>query len=455
MNLDKIFYLLTSFLLTLGVTFAEQRPNVIFLMVDDLGWTDFGCYGSDYYETPNIDKLAASGMKFTNGYAACTVCSPTRASLMTGKYTPKHGVTNYISGKTMWLRHEETTIAEAVKKAGYRTAHVGKWHLAPRNREDYKDFYPTHHGFDLNIGGGEWGEPATYFHPYQGKKSVENMPPGGKEGDFLTDRLTDETLKIIDDWKEDPFFLHFAYYAVHSPIMGKPELVEYFKNKPTGKRHKRPAYAALLKSVDDSVGRITEHLEKLGIADQTMIILTGDNGGLVGQTWNAPLRAGKGSAYEGGVREPTIVRWPGVTPSGSVCDTPVITMDFYPTILNATGAKGDADHNQEVDGVDLSAVLKDPNASLGRDTLFWYFPHGHRRGGATPYAAIRHKNHRLIKWFNNDPIELYDLKNDISEKENLAESMPEKTKELEAMLNAWLSQTRATIPKPVSEKKKR
>jgi len=405
-------------------------------MVDDLGWTDFGCYGSDYYETPNIDKLAASGMKFTNGYAACTVCSPTRASLMTGKYTPKHGVTNYISGKTMWLRLEETTIAEAVKDAGYRTAHVGKWHLAPRNRKDYKDFYPTHHGFDLNIGGGEWGEPATYFHPYQGKRSVENIPPGGKEGDFLTDRLTDEALKIIDDWKEDPFFLHFAYYAVHTPIMGKPELVEYFKNKPAGKRHKSPAYAALLKSVDDSVGRITEHLEKLGIADRTMIILTGDNGGLVGQTWNAPLRAGKGSAYEGGVREPTIVRWPGVTPPGSVCDTPVITMDFYPTILNATGAKGNADHNQEVDGVDISTILKDPNASLGRDTLFWYFPHGHRRGGATPHAAIRHKNHRLIKWFNNDPIELYDLENDIGEKENLAESMPEKTKELEAMLNA-------------------
>ncbi|MDP6526705.1 MAG: sulfatase [Kiritimatiellia bacterium] len=421
---------------------AAERPNVIFFMVDDLGWTDFGCYGSDFYETPNIDKLAASGMKFTNGYAACTVCSPTRASLMTGKYTPKHGVTNFIHSKTMKLKHEEITIAEALKEAGYRTAHVGKWHLAPRGVKDYKDYYPTHHGFDINIGGGHWGAPGSYFHPYQGKKAVENIPPGGKKGDFLTDRLTDETLKIINNWKAEPFFVHLAYYAVHTPVMGKPELVKHFADKAPGKVHKKPAYAALLRSVDDSVGRILAELEKLGIAENTLIIITGDNGGLMSQTRNAPLRAGKGSVYEGGVREPTIVRWPGVTPAGSVCDTPVITMDFYPTILKVTGAKGDAAHNKAVDGVDITALLRDPKAKLGRDNLFWYFPHKHG-GGARPYASLRHKDMRLVKWFSDNRLELYDLKADISESKNLAKTMPEKAKELDAILTAWLKETNA------------
>ena len=423
------------------------RPNVIFLVVDDLGWTDLGCYGSDYYETPHIDRLVSDGMKFTQGYAACTVCSPTRASLMTGKYTPKHGVTDYIHTRTMMLRHEEVTIAEALQEAGYHTAHVGKWHLAPRGTPDHEDYYPTHHGFELNIGGGHWGAPSSYFHPYQGKKAVENLPPGGQEGDFLTDRLTDETLKIISRWKDEPFFVHLAYYAVHTPVMGKPEWVEYYEQKPKGRRHSKPAYAALVRSVDDSVGRITAHLESLGIADNTLIILTGDNGGLGQQTKNAPLRAGKGSVFEGGVREPTIVKWPGVVPAGSVCDTPVITMDFYPTILNATGAEGDATHNASVDGVDISSLFRNPTAKLGRETLFWYFPHSHG-GGARPYAAIRHKDLRLIRWFHDGRLALYDLKADIGESKNLATEMPQQAEKLNAMLSDWLAETNAQIPVP-------
>jgi arylsulfatase A len=342
------------------------------------------------------------------------------------------------------------TIAEALKEAGYKTAHVGKWHLSPRGTEDYKDYYPTHHGFDLNIGGGHWGAPATYFHPYEGRKTVENIPPGGKKGDFLTDRLTDEALKIIDGWKAEPFFLHMAYYAVHTPVMGKPDLVSHFKNKPAGKIHKNATYAALLRSVDDSVGRITARLTELGIADNTLIILTGDNGGLMSQTKNAPLRAGKGSVYEGGVREPTIVNWPGVTPPGSVCDTPVITVDFYPTILSATGASGDPAHNKAVDGVDISPLLRSPQSALGRDTLYWYFPHRHG-GGAKPYAALRHKNHRLVKWFHSDKLELYDLSKDISESKNLADTLPEKTKALDTLLSAWLSETQAKIPPPAPQ----
>ena len=426
---------------------AAPRPNVIFLMVDDLGWTDFGCYGSDYYETPNIDKLAASGMKFTDGYAACTVCSPTRASLMTGKSTPKHGVTNWISGTTMKLKHSEVTIAEALKAGGYKTAHVGKWHLAPRGADDMTDYYPTKQGFDINVGGGHWGAPSTYFHPYGGRKAVEHLPPGGKDGDFLTDRLTDETLKIIDQWKDQPFFIHFAYYAVHTPVMGKPELVEHYKNKKPGKKQQNAAYAAMIQSIDESVGKLTAHLQKLGIANNTVIMLTGDNGGLMSQTDNSPLRAGKGSSYEGGIREPTIVRWPGVTPPGSVCETPVITMDFYPTILAITGVSGDAGYNKQVDGVDITPILKDPKASLGRDDLFWFYPHSHG-GGARPYASIRHKDLRLIKWFNSNKLELYDLGSDIGESKDLSTTMPEKTRELESKLTAWLTETNAKIPKP-------
>lgn len=436
--------------LTLGNHTSARRPNILFFMVDDLGWTDFGCYGSDYYETPNIDALAARGMKFTNGYAACTVCSPTRASLMTGKYTPKHGVTDFIHSPTMMLKHEEVTLAEALKSAGYRTAHVGKWHLAPRGVKNYKDFYPEHHGFDRNIGGGHWGAPSTYFHPYGGKKAVENIPPGGQAGDFLTDRLTDEALGIIREWKDVPFFIHFAYYAVHTPVMGKPELVEYYRKKPKGKKQNKPAYAALLQSVDESVGRILDQLEKLGLAEQTFIVLTGDNGGLLSQTDNAPLRAGKGSVYQGGVREPTLVRWPGVTRPGSVCDTPVITMDFYPTILQVAGVEGDARHNREVDGLDLSPLLRDPTAPLGRDALYWYFPHRHS-GGARPYAAIRYKNLRLVRWFNSQRLELYDLEKDIGESRNLAPSMPEKAQELDAMLGVWLKDTRAALPGPTKK----
>jgi len=209
---------------------SASKPNIVFLLVDDLGWTDFGCFGSDLYETPNIDKLCAEGMKFTNGYAACTVCSPTRAAVMTGKYPVRTGITNWISGPTMRLHHEETTLAEALRDGGYQTWHVGKWHLAPRGADEVEDYYPEHQGFDVNIGGNHWGAPGSYFHPYTTqRKTMGKLPPGGKEGDYLTDRLTDETLKLIDNRNEKPFFLSFWYYNVHTPIQGRPDLVEKYK----------------------------------------------------------------------------------------------------------------------------------------------------------------------------------------------------------------------------------
>jgi arylsulfatase A len=275
------------------------------------------------------------------------------------------------------------------------------------------------------------------------------MPKEGKDGDFLTDRLTDEAITIIDDWKDEPFFLYFPYYAVHTPIQGRPDLVEHYQGKiKPGNRHRNATYAAMVHAIDLSVGRITKRLEELGIADRTVIFLTGDNGGLDRKgnpTENAPLRAGKGSAYEGGVRVPTVIKWPGVTPEGSVNDTPVISVDYYPTMLAMSGIEGDAKHNKSVDGVDITSILKDPKADLGRDELFWHYPHSHG-GGAKPYGAIRDGDWRLVRFYGSNSIELYNLRDDIGEKTDLAKAMPEIAKRLNDKLGIWLQETGAKIP---------
>jgi arylsulfatase A-like enzyme len=369
---------------------------------------------------------------------------------MSGKYPPRTGVTNWISNASMRLRHEEVTIAEVLKGNGYKTAHIGKWHLAPRGAPDVEDYYPEGEGFDINIGGNHWGAPGSYFHPYsRGTRTIGTMPKGGKDGDFLTDRLTDEAITIIDDWKDEPFFLYFPYYAVHTPIQGRPDLVEHYQGKiKPGNRHRNATYAAMVHAIDLSVGRITKRLEELGIADRTVIFLTGDNGGLDRKgnpTENAPLRAGKGSAYEGGVRVPTVIKWPGVTPEGSVNDTPVISVDYYPTMLAMSGIEGDAKHNKSVDGVDITSILKDPKADLGRDELFWHYPHSHG-GGAKPYGAIRDGDWRLVRFYGSNSIELYNLRDDIGEKTDLAKAMPEIAKRLNDKLGIWLQETGAKIP---------
>ncbi len=447
-------------------------PNFLILLVDDLGWTDLGCFGSDYYETPNIDQLAADGVRFTHGYAACTVCSPTRAALMTGMYPGRTNVTDWIPGHqrpraklsppdwTMKLEHRHTSLAEALGAEGYRTAHVGKWHLMPRYEpEVMMDFAPERHGFERNIGGNEWGAPGSYFHPYErtDRNRVSPLPEGGREGDYLTDRLTDEALQILDDFRDEPFLLYFPYYTVHTPIQAKPEDQARFESlSDPEKRHRNPAYAGMLAALDRSVGRLRERLEELGIAERTVIVFTGDNGGLdrkgpdgrMGNpTENDPLRAGKGSPYEGGVRTPTIYYWPGVTPSGAVSDTPVITVDVYPTVLEIAGVAGDSDHNQRVDGVSLAALLRNPDLDLSRDTLYWHYPHYHN-GGATPYSAIRDGDLRLVHFYEDDRVELYDLAQDVGEERNLAETMPEKARELLDRLNAWRAEVGAQPPVP-------
>ena len=404
-----------------------RKPNFVVLLVDDWGWSDAGCLGSDLYQTPNIDALAAEGMRFTNGYAACTVCSPTRAALMTGQYPGRTRVTDFIRGHsfpnelysppdwTMKIEQRHTTLAEALRSAGYRTAIVGKWHLEPTGEADEDDYSPEKHGFEINVGGNEWGAPATYFHPYAKEGSPRVMgplPPGGKEGDYLTDRLTDEALKILDGWGDEPFLLYFPYYTVHTPIEAKPELLARFEPlvKP-GMRHQDPSYAAMVASLDESIGRLRAKLQELGVADNTVILLAGDNGGLdqngAGRpTENAPLREGKGSAYEGGVRTPTIIHWPGVTQAGAVSAEPVITVDLYPTVLEIAGAQGDPEHNAQVDGVSLTPLLRDPRASLNREALYWHYPHNHS-GGATPHSAIRAGDWRLVEFYEGERAELY------------------------------------------------
>ncbi len=376
MQLDQRFtrFSLLGLLFLLGSTAQgtdapNKKPNIVFLLADDLGWTGLGCFGSDLYETPNLDRLAQSGMKFTNAYAACTVCSPTRASIMTGMYPARLHLTDFIAGQnrpfaklripdwTKGLDHSYVTIAEALQDGGYRTAQIGKWHLNHAGR-DASQYGPAAHGFDLEV-----DKPA-------GTKGYRLRPGTNKAGesksDYLTDYLTDKAVEFIDDAKDDSFFLYFAYHVPHTPIDGREDLVAEFSKKVRADAiHNNPVYAAMVASLDQSVGRVLERLDRHGIADNTLVIFTSDNGGLTqrygkhdGFTENLPLRRGKGSAYEGGVRVPTIVRWPGVTPPGSSCDEPIMTIDYYPTILEIAGVAGDANHNQSVDGKSLTGLLR-------------------------------------------------------------------------------------------------
>ena len=434
---------------------AEKRaPNVIFFLIDDWGWTDGGTFGSKLYETPNIDRLASQGMKFTQAYAACTVCSPTRAAVLTGKYPARLHITDWIAGHkrphaklkipdwTLQLPLEEKTIAEELKARGYATALFGKWHLGN------EEFFPEKQGFDLNVGGCHMGSPGSYFPPYRIPTIKDERP-----GEHLSDRLTRDALTFIETNRTRPFYIYFPHYAVHTPLGGKPEVVaKYEKKIASGKYHQTNAvYAALVESVDDSVGAVMKKLAELKLDENTIIVLTGDNGGLSGtvnaQGWrpgptrNDPLRLGKGSVYEGGTRVPLVVKWPGVTRAGSVSETPVISVDYFPTILEAVDGKAPAG---PTDGESLVAVLKG-GARLKRDTLYWHYPHYHP-GSATPYSAIREGDWKLIHFFEDDRVELYDLKNDVGEKNDLAKTNAGKATALRAKLDRWRKEVGAQLP---------
>ena len=435
------------------LTFAEPaapppvKPNVVLILADDFGWTDLACYGSKLYESPNIDQLARDGMKFTQAYSACTVCSPTRAALLTGKYPARLHITDWIPGQmpenpkmivpdwTKYLPLDEITIARALKEREYATASIGKWHLGG------EDYYPDQHGFDINIGGTDKPNTKHYFSPYQVATLTD-----GPQGEYVTDRLTNEAIRFIEANKDKPFFLYLPHFAVHLPLQAKQALIKKYQAKiKPGMSQNNAVYAAMIDSLDQSVGRIRAELKKLDIADHTIVIFASDNGGRVPTTSNLPLRVGKGSCYEGGTRVPLIIDWPGVTKPGSVCDTPVISMDLYPTIAEAAGAP-EAVQNAK-DGVDLAPLLHQ-NGKLKRDELFWHYPHyqHYQFGGATPYSAIRKGDFKLIEFLDDMRVELYNLKDDIGEQHNLAETMPDKVEELRNRLHAWRTEVGAQMP---------
>jgi arylsulfatase A-like enzyme len=447
-----------------AVSARTEKPNFIFILIDDMGWADGGCFGSKFYRTPNIDALAAASLRFTQAYASCAVCSPTRAAIQTGKSPARLHITDWIPGEPVpkngrfrlpdWQQHlprEETTLAEALKKLGYATAHIGKWHLGGAQ------FYPEHQGFDVNIAGGDTGHPASYFWPYGPPGNSHRVPGlaerGGKAGEYLTDQLTDEALHFIEANKERPFYLSLCHYAVHAPLMGRRELIEQAGEHPGGNGQSNTVYAAMLKSVDNSVGRILEKVDALHLTGRTVIIFTSDNGGAVHfgkppATSNLPLRNGKGTAYEGGLRVPLLVKAPGHTRTGGVCHTPVISTDFFPTLLELAGADKSA-ATSAVDGVSFVPLL-DGGQDLPRDGLFWHYPHYWNSGKVSPYSVARVGDWKLIRFYESGREELYNLNSDLSEKNDLSLSHPEKCRELNTRLDHWLELSGAQMPVPRS-----
>ena len=458
--------------LPVSITGAATRPNFVFFLVDDLGWADVGAFGSTYYETPNVDGLAATGMKFAQGYAACPVCSPTRASIMTGRHPVRVNITDWIPGMAAprtWnprflhvddaneLALDEVTIAEVLKENGYQNFFAGKWHLGGEG------FLPTDQGFDINIGGHQVGSPpGGYYAPWKNPYLKARQ-----EGEYLTERLTEESIQFLKTRDTGrPFLLYLAYYNVHTPIQAYKKRVGHFQEKatrlvtqpaPAIKEHRGlsrarqddPDYASMVAAVDDSVGAILGSLKELGIEDRTIICFFSDNGGLCtlarpGPTCNLPLRSGKGWLYEGGIREPMIIRAPGITTPGSVCDTPVVSMDFFPTILELAGL--DSRPDLHCDGLSLVPLLRG-HAPAAPRTFYWHYPHYHGSTW-TPGAAIRDGDWKLIELYEFDEVELYNVRDDPGERTELSERAPEKTAELRYKLRDWQRRMDAKMPQP-------
>jgi len=440
---------------------APRKANIVLFLIDDLGWRDIGANGSTYYQTPNIDRLAREGVRFTDAYAACAVCSPTRAAVLTGKYPARLLLTDWLpdgrwppkaklrSGRFVReLPLEEVTIAEALREAGYRTASIGKWHLGA---EPFS--LPEHHGFDVNVGGNAHGAPGDFFFPYAGNWAIPttdlrvrwNVFPDGKPGEYLTDRLTDEAVKFIRENRERPFFLYLPHYAVHTPLQAKPELVAKYEKIPEAQRQGKPVYAAMVESMDESIGRVMATLRELGLERDTMVIFTSDNGGFYNATSNAPLRANKGAYYEGGIRVPLIVKWPGVAKAGHVSSEPVTSTDFYPTCLAAAGLPPRP--NQHMDGRNLQPLLAG-GATLGRPAIFWHFPHYNDHPHSVPSGVIRQGPWKLIETFDPEGLELYNLVDDLGEQRNLAAAQPARVAELKRALDAWRVEVGAEMMRP-------
>lgn len=430
------------------LTAAPPPVNIVFILADDLGGRDIGCYGSRYYETPNIDRLASQGARFTNAYAACPVCSPTRASILTGKYPVRTGVTDWITGRpshekgpiitprtSTELKLSEITIAERLKPAGYRSASVGKWHLGNQG------FWPTDQGFDLNIGGNHSGSPPPAPKPYFGPFDLPGLKAG--PGEFLTRKLTDTAVDFIRSNQTNPYFLYLSHYTVHIPLSASEPAVARHREKAQGRYN--PVYAAMVESLDESVGSVMEAIDRSGTAERTMVVFFSDNGGLRFEgkasqpvTDNSPFRAGKGHLYEGGIREPLIIRYPRLVKPGAVIETPVSSIDFFPTFCAAAGARpGD------VDGVNLIPLLK--GGSIKPRPLFWHYPHYSNQGGE-PGSAIREGDWKLIEFHQDGRRELYNLRQDVSETRNLIAKEAPIARRLSKKLAEWRRRSFAVEP---------
>ena len=445
----------------------KSKPNIIVVLADDLGWAELGCFGNTFNETPNLDKMADQGMRFTDAYAPAPVCSPTRASLLTGQYPARVGIVDYLRPNAdNVLSTDHITIAEVLKRAGYATGMIGKWHLSGYAYHGSKnEVRAADHGFDeelvteiKSVGNGANFYPYVFRTQEISWLNVKEKRLPDKE--YLVDRMNTEAVDFVDRHKDEPFFLYLSHFATHTILNGKEALVNKYRRKhPPGKSTRDKCYlcqdagfvgdpmnhwaqdhnphlAAMLESIDDGIGMIMHKLDELGLTENTILMFTSDNGGETNVTSNAPLREGKSTLYEGGIREPLIVCWPGVVPANAVCDRPVSIMDFYPTLIQVANIK--PDRRQRLDGISILPVLKNPTACLKRDTLYWHYPleKPHFLGGHS-CGAIRAGDWKLIEFFENGRVELYNLKNDIDEKHNLTHEYPEKVAELKKQLADW------------------
>ncbi len=430
---------------------SPDRPNIVLILIDDMGWRDLGCTGSDLYRTPHIDALARQGMQFTQAYASAPICSPTRASILTGQHPARLGMTDWLPGRRDMpsqrllrpsladhLPAKSITLAEALHTRGYATAHIGKWHLGGAEHG------PEKNGFEVNIGGTQAGSPSGGYFNF-------NTPTLKlKSDEYLTDRLTDEAVRFIDEHPESPFFVYLAHYAVHIPLQAKQEIATRYRGQiKTEAVHTNPLYAAMVESVDESVGRIMERLDELKLAENTIVIVTSDNGGLsvregpnTPATSNHPLRAGKGYLYEGGIRIPLLIRWPARVKQNSTCDVPVISSDLYATLLATAGGRG----NDTLDGQSLLPLLNQKKGFQSR-ALYWHYPHYSNQGGK-PSGAIRDGDWKLIEFYEDGRTELYNLKNDSGEMQDVSQEAPQTAQSLHAKLARWRTQVGAKMPAP-------
>ncbi len=463
--MKTVSHLALSLVWVLSVAAAPTRSNIVFILADDLGWADLGCYGSDLHETPNLDRLAREGMRFTDAYSASPVCTPTRVSILTGKHPARLHMTIWREaalnrGNRRLLNPvcrdslpvEETTFAELLRDVGYYNVHLGKWHVGRA------EAYPQAHGFHRNIGGTLWGAPQSFWHPFNGDayfrdwRYVPDLGPTG-EGDYLTDVLTDKAIAVIEEQAaaKRPFFVNLWYHTVHTPIEGKSELVDHYRKKITGRhRQRNPHYAAMVHSMDENVGRVLAKLDDLGLRQNTLVVFSSDNGGFtrfcklnkgLQVANNTPLRSGKGSCYEGGIRVPLIVRGPGVS-ANKECSTPVISCDLFHTFLDA--AQIDERPDEPTDGLSLKSLLVDPGAKLNRDTLHFHYPHYYST--TTPVSAIRQGHWKLLEYYEDRPLELYRLDRDPGESTNLAAAQPAIAGRLQKELRSWRKRVDALEP---------